>query len=181
LAGQWGKFAGDTIHAWAWAADTGWTFDVPWSPRIGAGFDFATGDQDPTDNTHDTFNQLFPLGHKYLGYLDLVGRQNIVAQNVNLTFKPIKPLLGRIAWHTFWVDEVKDALYNAGGLPGRRDPTGDAGHEVGHELDITLKLTIDVHQSVLFGYSHMWTSDFVSSTGPSDDPDYIYLIYTFKF
>jgi hypothetical protein len=182
LAGQWGKFAGDTIHAWSWAADTGYTFkDLPWSPRIGAGFDFATGDQNPKDNTHDTFNQFFPLGHAYLGYLDLVGRQNIVAQNVNLTFKPHKQLVANIAWHTFWVDEVRDALYNAGGIPGRRAPGGGAGHEVGHELDVTLNWTIDVHQSLVFGYSHFWDSDFITDTGPSEDPDYFYLIYSFKF
>ena len=29
------------------------------------------------DNSFGTFNQLYPFGHYYLGYLDLVGRQNI--------------------------------------------------------------------------------------------------------
>ncbi len=34
------------------------------------------------------FNDLFPLGHKYLGFIDAVRRQNIEAPNVLLTMKP---------------------------------------------------------------------------------------------
>ncbi|MCG8406188.1 MAG: alginate export family protein [Phycisphaerales bacterium] len=182
LAGQWGKFAGDTVHAWSAALDSGFTFrDVPWTPRIGVGFDYASGDDDPGDGTHDTFNQLFPLGHKYLGLLDLVARQNILATNVNLTFKPHKKVTTRLAWHTFWNDSTRDALYNAGGAPTRRDPLGGSGHDIGNELDLTIKYVIDVHQSILLGYSHFWGNNFIRSTGPDDDADFLYFQYAFKF
>ena len=182
LTGQWGKAAGQTVHAWSWSTETGWTFEeVPWTPRIAAGFDYATGDDDPTDGTHGTFNQFFPLGHAYLGYLDLIGRQNIVAQNVNLTLKPHKKVTTRLAWHTFWLDEVRDAIYNAGGGAGRRAPGGGIGHEIGHELDLTVQWQIDVHQSILLGYSHFWDSDAIFGTGVSEDADYVYMRYSFKF
>ncbi len=36
-----------------------------------------------------TFQQLFPFGHFYLGYLDLVGRQNIRDLNFQLSMHPI--------------------------------------------------------------------------------------------
>ncbi|MFQ5429008.1 MAG: alginate export family protein [Phycisphaerae bacterium] len=182
LAGQWGKFAGDTVHAWMAAADGGYTFkNVPWSPRIGVGFDYASGDDDPTDGTHDTFNQLFPFSHFYLGYIDAVARQNILASNVNLTFKPFKKLTTRLAWYTFWNDAKRDALYNAGGAPTRRDLLGNSGHDIGNELDLLIKYKIDVHQNVLFGYSHFWGVNFIRSTGPSRDADFLYLQYQFTF
>ena len=86
LAGQWGRWAGDTVLAWSLSIDGGFTFkEGAWSPRLGAGFDWASGDRDPTDGVVQTFDQLFPLGHKYFGFIDLLGRKNVTAANVNLT------------------------------------------------------------------------------------------------
>lgn len=184
LAGQWGKWAGDTIQAWAGTLDGGYTFkDLAWKPRIGAAFDYATGDHNPRPGSSvGTFDQLFPLGHAWLGYLDLIGRQNINAFNLNLSAWPVpEKLNAKLAWHTFWLNAKEDFLYNAGGVAGRRDPTGRSGREVGQELDFTLLWTIDHHSSVLFGYSHFWNSTFITSTGVSEDPDLFYLQYTFKF
>lgn len=182
LAGQWGKFAGDTIQAWMGAADVGWTFKgVPWTPRIGLGFDWGSGDKDPNDNVHQTFNQMFPLGHAYLGYLDLFGRQNVLASNVNLTFKPCKKVTTRLAWHSFWNDSKRDAMYNAGGGAGRRGRASGTGHDIGNELDLTIKYALDVHSTFLFGYSHFWASNFIDATGPSEDADLIYVQYQFNF
>ena len=183
LAGQWGRWAGDSIQAWAWGLDGGYTFvDCPWSPRIGGGFDWASGDENSLDGNVGTFDQLFPLGHAYFGYLDLVGRQNINAANVTLTMWPIKKKVkARLGYHAFWLNAKEDALYNAAGVPGRRNPFGDSGREVGHELDLTVVWKIDVHQSMLFGYSHFWDSDFIIKTGTSEDPDLFYVQYAFKF
>lgn len=183
LTGQWGRWAGDTIQAWSWSLDGGYTFEpVAWKPRIGAGFDWASGDEDPRDGKVGTFDQLFPLGHAYFGYLDLVGRQNITAVNVNLSAWPVeKKVKAAMAYHTFWLNARQDALYNAGGAATRRDPLGASGTEVGHELDLTVTWTIDVHQSLLVGYSHFWDSDFIINTGKSEDPDLFYVQYAFKF
>jgi hypothetical protein len=183
LAGQFGHWAGDRLCAWSLALDGGYTFEtVPLKPRIGAGFDWATGDEDAEDSTVQTFDQLFPLGHKYLGFLDLIGRQNITASNVNLSFWPVdKVVRTAVAYHTFWLSENEDFLYDAAGVPGRRDPTGGSGTEVGHELDLTISWKIDVHSALLLGYSHFWDSDFIISTGPSEDADLFYVQYLFRF
>jgi hypothetical protein len=182
-AGQWGHWARDSIQAWAWAVDGGYTFDeASWSPRVGLGFDWATGDDDPADGTVGTFDQLFPLGHQYLGFLDLVGRQNVAAVNVSLTARPIaKKVTSRLAFYSFWLSENEDALYNAGGAAVRRDPSGRSGHDVGHELDWTIVWTIDVHQSVLFGYSHFWDGGFIQETSFSENADLLYVQYAYKF
>ncbi len=183
LAGEWGRWAGDTICAWAWAVNGGHTFaDTPWKPRIGLGFDWADGDANPTDGKVGTFDQLFPLGHAYFGYLDLIGRQNINAARVDVSAWPVeKKVKTAIAYHAFWLNEERDALYNAGGGRTRRNPTGRSGKEVGQELDLTLLWKLDAHSSVLLGYSHFWDSNFITSTGPSEDPDLFYVQYKLTF
>jgi Alginate export len=185
LAGQWGHWAGDTVQAWMFAIDAGYTFaDIGCKPRVGMGFDWASGDEDPFDGKVGTFNQLFPLGHKYFGFLDLIGRQNINAFNMNIAANLAKDVKGRIAYHYFWLNAEKDSLYNAGGAATRRDPTGNSGRGVGQELDLTVKWKIDAHSHLLAGYSHMWDSGFLITTGgynTTDDPDLFYLQYGFKF
>jgi len=181
-AGQWGKWDGDDVKAWMFGSDAGYTFvNMVMTPRIGAGFDYATGDDSPRDHTHGTFNQLYPLGHAYLGYIDLVGRQNIIAPNLNLSFKPHKSVTARLAWYHFWLDSHLDALYNAGGIPIRRNTTGSSGNDVGDELDATVLWQLDVHSSLLFGWSHFWPSNFIDSSGLSRDADFCYVQYQFKF
>lgn len=183
LAGQWGSWAGDNIEAWAWTLDGGYTVaDFVGSPRIGLGFDWASGDRDPTDGTVETFDQLFPLGHKYLGFMDFIGRQNIQAANVNFAVWAVpKKVKARVAYHAFWLASEDDALYAASGAASRRDPTGSSGKEVGRELDVTLHWKIDVHSSVLIGYSHFFDGGFLQDTGSSEDADFVYVQYQMKF
>ncbi len=182
LAGQWGKAAGDTIQAWSLSILSGYTFAIPSKVRLGLGFDWATGDDDPTDGSVGTFDQMFPLGHAYFGYLDLVGRQNITAANVNVSgwFVP-KKVKGTMTYHTYWLSDSEDALYNAGGGAGRRDATGSSGRDVGSELDLTVVWKLDTHSKFLFGYSHFWSGDFVANTGPGEDADLFYMQYQMKF
>ncbi|MCH7526111.1 MAG: alginate export family protein [Planctomycetes bacterium] len=184
LAGQWGKWAGDTVQAWSWTVDGGYTFDQDaCKPRIGAGFDWASGDKNPFDRKVGTFNQLFPDGHRYFGLLDLVGRQNVNALNVNLSAwavpKKVKTVL---AYHTFWLNADKDSLYNAGGAPTLRDASGRAGEQVGQELDVSVSWKLDAHSNLLFVYSHFWNNSFVHGVvGDDDDPDLFYVQYQYKF
>ncbi len=183
LAGQWGRWAGDTVQAWSLALDGGYTFKKhAGKPRIGVGFDWASGDEDPLDGKVGTFTQLFPLGHKYFGFMDLIGRQNINAFNVNLSAWPVsKKVKARAALHTFWLNEQKDSLYNAGGAAGRRDPLGRSGKKIGQELDLTVMVKVDHHAKLLFGYSHFWDSTFITQSGVSEDVDFYYIQYKFTF
>ena len=183
IMGQWGHWAGDTVQAWNVSLYGGYTFgEFDCKPRIGAGFDWATGDDSPRDGSVGTFNQLFPLGHGHLGYLDLIGRQNVTSANFNLSAWAVpEKVKTQLTYHTFWLSEEKDALYNAGGGASRRDPGGNSGKEIGQELDLTVKWKLDDHSDLLFGYSHMWHADFIVDTGSSEDADLFYVQYGFKF
>ncbi|HWL93355.1 MAG TPA: alginate export family protein [Phycisphaerae bacterium] len=182
LAGQWGKFAGDTISAWMAGVDGGYTLaDGAWKPRLGVGFDWGSGDQDSTDNVHQTYTTNFSAVHSFLGHIDLFTRQNIISPNLNLTLTPHKKVTAKATWYTFWNDSVTDGIANGLGQPVRRDRFGNPGHDIGQELDLTINVSIDTHQTLLFGYSHFWPSNFISATGFDDEVDFIYLGYTFRF
>jgi len=182
LAAQFGTFAGDRVQAWMATAGGGYTFsDRDWRPRIGLLYDYASGDGDPTDGKHETFNQHYPLGHAWLGYLDLVGRSNVHAIKTQLKVEPTKKLAAWADFHTFFADQDEDALYSAGGTPTRRLAAGAGSRSFGHELDLAAKVVLDVHAAALFGYSHMWPGDFISATGDSDNPSLFYAQVEYKF
>jgi len=185
LALQTGQFAGDEISAQSVSASVGWKEpDLPGAPRFGFDFDWASGDDDPTDDKHETFNQLFPLGHAYLGKLDLVARQNIVdfQPNVLLTLDERTKL--KLEQHFFRLEDRHDALYNAGGAPTLVDPTGGAGTKVGREFDIILSHMLESlapHAQILVGYSVFTPDDFVETLGSGRHVDLIYTQLTFTF
>ncbi len=183
LAGQWGRWAGDTIQAWAWSLYGGYTFEeVKCKPRVGFGVDWASGDEDPRDGKVGTFDQLFPLGHAWLGYLDLIARQNVTALHINASAWAVpKKVKCTIAWHTFWKDAERDAIYNSGGRVTVRDPLGRNGTDIGQELDLTVNWKISRHSDCLFGYSRFWGGNAIIGTGNSDNPELIYFQYRYKF
>ncbi len=157
----------------------GWT-DNQWKPRLWLGFDYGSGDSDPGDGEVETFDQLFPLGHAYLGYIDIVGRQNIIDFSQGIDLKPAKKIGFKIANHFFWRAESADAFYNAGGGVVR---PGGAGNEnsIGSEIDFTATYSINAHTSLLLGYSHFFAGDFVEQSGAANDTDFFYTQLLFRF
>jgi len=62
--------------------------DAPLNPTLWFYYDYAGGNNRPNGGEYNTFNQLFPFGHYYLGWADLVGRQNIHDANAHLFMYP---------------------------------------------------------------------------------------------
>ena len=184
---QFGDFGDGDISAWMFATEGGYTFaDLPLTPRPYIGFDIASGDDDPTDGDLETFNQLFPLGHAYFGYIDVIGRQNIidVHPGVEITLLADKPNIKKLSlrgdYHLFWRQSEDDAVYNVAGGILRADGGSDARY-IGSELDLILNWQIDRHFNAYFGYSHFFAGDFIDETGADDDIDFFYAAAQFTF
>lgn len=181
---QFGSWANQTISAEALTAGVGYQFaKTPFNPQFWLLYDFASGDHHPgAGNTHGTFNQLFPWGHTYFGYLDLVGRQNIHDLNMQFGFFPMKWISATCQYHIFHLDSARDALYNASGVPIRSDPTGQAGTFVGDELDLTMHFHFTLHQDLFVGYSKLFPGSFIrQSSGPQLGPGLFYCQYSFRW
>ena len=184
---QFGKFGGGNVSAWMLAAEGGYTFaGAPLSPRLFLGYDAASGDDDPGDGDLRTFNQLFPTGHPFFGYIDVIGRQNIIDLHPGVEFslladKPYaKKMTLRAEHHLFWRQSDADAVYNAAGGV-LRGGAGSDETEIGAETDLLLNWQIDRHWSAYFGYSHFFAGEFIEETGPSADIDFVYAALQLTF
>lgn len=177
---QTGEVGAGDVDAFMLSAEAGYTFhDAPAIPRLWVGFDYASGDDSPGGDV-ETFNQLFPFGHYFLGYVDAVGRQNSVAFSSGVTIKPLEKWAVNLDAHLFFRADEDDALYNAGGVPIRAGGLDDA-HEIGAELDLTVNYRFDRHLSVLLGYNHFFVGDFVDDSGPGDDVDFAFAWFRYLF
>ncbi len=179
---QTGDSGTRTVNAQAATGGLGWHFaDLPWNMSVWAYYDYASGTADPTGNVDQTFNQLFPAGHTYFGYLDVVGRQNIRDLNFQLSSNPQPWLTLLMQYHIFHLASSKDALYNAAGVATRQDPTGAAGSDVGSEIDGLVNLHLTPQQDVTFGYSKLFAGEFIRKTGPGRDISLLYVLLTTRW
>ena len=179
LAGQFGEVGGATQSAWAYTLGLGRKFSsIPWKPTLWAYFDFATGD----DNGNG-FHHLFPLGHKYLGFMDLFGRRNLEDINFRLTATPTKKVKLMLWWHIFHLQNRNDVPYNVNLTPFV--PVAGGSSYLGQELDLTLAYKITPRANVLLGYSHFFTGDWyrTNPTPPpsSQDADFYYVQFIQNF
>ncbi|MBC7783632.1 MAG: alginate export family protein [Burkholderiales bacterium] len=184
---QFGSSGAGDIAAYSLALEGGYTFvNCEFTPRLYLGFDYASGDDDLTDPDKQTFNQLFPLGHAYFGYADVIGRQNIIDIHPGVQFTLLKDkdyaklVKLRADYHLFMRASTDDALYGVTGAVQRAD-TGSDSSDVGSEIDVLLDWQYDRHLSFYAGYSHFFAGDFFEETGSHDDIDFVYIAASYTF
>jgi hypothetical protein len=179
-AAQFGTVGRRDIGASMFTAVLGYTVPVtPWSPRVYLEFDYASGDGRPGGNV-GTFNQLYPTAHSFLGYIDYIGRQNILSPNGGVTVTPVHGLTLSLQQYFFWRDSDQDAVYNKSGAV-LRPGTGTAARYVGAETDAFATYAFTRHIFGYAGYSHFFAGEFIRKTGPHKDSDFLYaaIVYTF--
>jgi hypothetical protein len=158
----------------------GYTLPVPGlAARVYAEFDYASGDGKPGGSV-GTFNQLQPSAHSFLGYMDFIGRQNIVSSLAGVTVSPIRNLTLSLQQYFFWRASEHDAIYNKSAAVFRPG-TGTTARYVGAEMDLLATYDVTRHLQLYAGYSHFWAGEFIRKTGPSRDSDFLYgaIQYTF--
>ena len=144
----------------------------PGSPTLWFYYDYASGNAN--GGSFNRFNHLFPLAHKYLGFIDAVQRSNIEAPNILLTAKPgAKWTL--LMWYWHFMSNTADIVPSVGNTPPQHT-TGSK--DLGDELDVLLRYSIAPRSSVGFGWSHFWRGDKIIGTS---DADFIYSEWDLRF
>ncbi len=157
---QGGNFRGQNHDAGFYTLGLGRKFEcVRWTPTIWGYYDWASGD----DILRNGYDQMFPLAHKYLGFMDLFARRNIEDWNVLLTLNPhdrVKLLLWYHIFHLATLDDVPYDVaggpYNPGNLP--------ASSNLGKELDAMVTFKLSPRSDLVFGYSHFFAGDYYFDT-----------------
>jgi hypothetical protein len=112
---QLGHFGSANIQAWTLATDTGYTMkQMPWTPRLGMKFHYASGDRNPKDNRLGSFNALFPKG-PIVGEYAIIGPRNFINPVVSLGLHPTQKLSINLENSYFWRAQTADGIYNAAG------------------------------------------------------------------
>lgn len=172
---QAGTFGAGDIAAWFATAELGYKpCRVCWEPRVAVGLDYASGDDDGAGGDLGTFNQLFPTGHLWFGWVDLVGRQNVVAGRLTVTAKPTKTLTLRADLHVMARAETTDAAYTAAGAV-LRAAGATTEKAIGTEVDVMAKWQASRHVDVEAGWGHLFPGAFIEATGASEDVDFLWL------
>src|SRR5216117_1238628 len=136
-ASQFGTVGRGDIAASMATAVVGYSLPVPrLSPRVYLEFDYASGDERPGGDV-GTFNQLFPTAHSFLGYIDYIGRQNIISPNAGFTISPIHNKTGGVL----------------------RPGTGTTARYVGAEIDLFATYNLTRHVLGYAGYSRFFAGE----------------------
>jgi hypothetical protein len=145
---------------------------LPWSPTLWCYYDYASGNRG--GGSYNRFNDLFPLGHKYFGFIDAAKRQNVEAPNVLLTMKPHERLeLLCWYWHIM-ANQAGDIVPSIGGTPAQSTTSKDFGDE----LDLTARYLMGPRSNVLLGYSHFWRGNKILAP---QDADFTYVQWELNF
>src|SRR2546425_6674667 len=179
-AAQFGTVGRGDVAASMFTTVLGYTLPAAWlSPRVYVEFDYASGDDRPGGDV-GTFNQLYPNAHSFLGYIDYIGRQNIISPNAGVSINPIGGLTLSLQQYFFWRASDRDALYNKSGAV-LRPGTSTTARYVGAETDVLATYNITRHLQGYVGYSHFFTGEFISKTGKDKDSDFFYAAIQYTF
>jgi len=178
VAYQLGEVGAGDVSAWSFASQLGYR-PGGGTTRCWLGLDWASGDNNPGGDVQ-TFDQLYPLGHAYFGFIDAVGRQNAIDSSIGLSCKAAEKVTLLLAGHSFWLADKSDALYNAGGAPSRA-PGSFQSSWLGWEVDATATWKPERHVATQVGVSRFFAGDALEESGPSEDVDFAYLSVNFTF
>lgn len=163
--GQFGKQTGANQRDWQFDVEGGVTFESLYQFRIGLeGFISSLN-----------YNQLFPTAHKWLGFIDLFGRRNIMGGVLHLSAKPAPKWLLKLDAHTMFRAKTSAGLFRLNGVT----PIGAVGpsssHFAGEEIDLTAVYKPLDLLSFKAGFSVFLPAGFIKSNVGSELPLFGYL------
>ncbi len=192
----------DAQRAFAVSGNFGYTFaDAFGTPRIALEYNYATGDSDPNDGTHGTFDNLYPTNHKFYGYMDLASWQNLHNIRAIFQLKPHPRVSLSLEGHLFWLADTHDRFYNVAGVPRAGATIGGVntgatgsglgyglnpsyGSFVGTEIDAVCGVILTKFSNLEFGYGHFFRGAYIEDTfskSGSQDADWIYTQLLVRF
>ena len=118
-----------------------YTFDQPWSPRVGVEYDYGSGDADPADAQWNRFDGLFGHRRVELGPTSIygaLGRENIDTVGMRVAVTPSPRTDAFAVYRVVRLAAAADAFAST----GVRDPTGRSGRDGGQQIDLRLRTWI---------------------------------------
>jgi hypothetical protein len=182
FAAQFGRYGRDTVRAYGANGKAGFTLPTKWKPRLGGQYTWGSGDSNPTDGAHGTFDGVY--GGRdifFYGYLNLFFWANLRDAEIDFSVTPYRGVTGFVEFHHFALDRPADAWYTTGLKPYRRDPTGRSGSALGDELDLRVVWSVSTHLELMAGFGRFLPGAFVRNTGPASSADWSFAQVTYSW
>jgi len=174
-----GTFGSGQILAGAISTNDGITLHkLRFEPRLGARFDYASGDQGQASKDLHTFNPLFP-NPMYSSLSALLGPSNLtdVGPTIRLTLDSKTTISPEMPF--YWRSSIHDGIYNFAGVlirPGNLSTARFVGYQPGLVLDHSFSS----HLSSTAAYFCFFTGQFLRETPPARGVGYFYVTLTFR-
>ena len=166
LVGQTGCYGKDTIRAFGANSAVGLTLPLKWRPRLAGQFTWGSGDRNPADGIHGTFDGVFGGADiNFYGDLNLFFWSNLRDYEWDFHLNPGRTTKLALEHHYFTLDQARDAWYTTGLAALRRDVTGLSGKALGHEVNVRFTWQPAKGPEIMIGVGHFFPGDFVRATG----------------
>ena len=181
-ARQFGHIGGNGIRAWGWLGIGGYTFEnLPLKARIFSEYDFASGDRNPADGVHGTFDQISPNVHDHLGLADQFGWENLKMLRTGMRVWLRRNWIVAGAWQDAWLASAVDGFYNSAGMVVARDSKGLSGTHIGEEFDIQTSYRVDRNLELGAGVGRLLPGAFLAKTGHGSPYNYPHILLSYNF
>lgn len=190
----------DQMHqAWAEHADVGYTFAMPWSPRLMLEYDYASGSKNPGAtgaSTDQRFDALYGTNVPDMGPTGIYGalaRSNISSPGYKINLAPRSDVQFSLQQRFIWLASASDcwgaaACSSAGNLI--LQPTKNSGSYVGDQLGVTGRYDFNSSLNFDAGWFYLLKGQFAkqgaatvngSTTVPGFDTQYFYVQSQLRF
>lgn len=177
---QTGTFANGHLLAGAVSSNAGVNFkNLKWKPRLGARFDYSSGDADPRELNLNTFNPLFP-NPVYSSLSALLGPSNVTDVGPTVRFAIGANTRLGLESPFYWRSSLEDGVYGfAGNLirPGNKT----AARYIGAQPGVTWDHNYTAHFSSIAGYFRFFSGEFLRETPPGKNVAFLYATLTFRY
>jgi hypothetical protein len=131
---------------------------------LGAQYNVASGDKDPTDADSGTFDKLYSINHSHYGIMDYQDPQNMRDLRFTAGARLASWASLQCDYHKLGLLQAKDAWYSRSADVELQDATGASGKDVGWELDVVAKIDLPMSQKLEIGLASFSPGDFVRRT-----------------
>ena len=181
---QRGSYANDSIHAGQYFGKLFYSANaLPWQPRLGIEYDYATGNDHRNPLRWATYDQEYPSSHNGFGNVDLFGYQNIRQERINLDIAPVKSFTVLVQGGFLNLAERNDSVYSGSGSASIKAPTGGfASNVLGQEFDVSSKYVYHEVMVANVGVGHIFPGAALleNKHGAADTIGYFGLTYRLR-
>ena len=158
----------EDIAAYMVTFEAGYTFEGDMKPRLAAGIDLSSGDDDLTDNKCKTYKNSYYTGHKFRGYMDyFLASEDAGLMDIMVRGK-INPIEG-------WTIKGDFHIFSSA---VERNVAGDK--ELGNEFDLTVSTSKISGMKCAAGFS-MFMPDDKWQISDAESPIWLWMQGTVSF